>query len=184
MDTAIIAVGCAGGWMVNKMIGRIPAEFIAVNTDRRELDACRAGTKLLTGEARFQGRGGAQPHVIIEESAAIVEAIRLACADREAVIIVAGLGRGTGRGIAPLIARIAQRQGCKVAVVVTRPAPWEGLPGLAYAQVSIKMLTGVDRLVVVPLGELLRRGVPVLEVHRAEDEFVARAVERLMPPEG
>jgi cell division GTPase FtsZ len=40
VDTVVIAVGCAGGRMVNKMVGRIEAEFILVNTDRRELDAC------------------------------------------------------------------------------------------------------------------------------------------------
>jgi cell division protein FtsZ len=95
----IIAVGCAGGRMVNKMVGRIEPEFIAINTDRRELDACRAGTKLLIGEARFQGRGGAKPHVIMEESGAAVEAIKRVCFGRESVIIVAGVGGGTGTGV-------------------------------------------------------------------------------------
>lgn len=64
-----------------------------------------------------------------------------------------------GTGIAPLVARIAQRQGCKTAAVVTKPLPWEGLGALAYALVAIKMLVGVDRLVSVPLVELLRQGV-------------------------
>jgi cell division GTPase FtsZ len=36
VDAVIIAAGCAGGRMVNKMVGRIEAEFIAINTDRRE----------------------------------------------------------------------------------------------------------------------------------------------------
>jgi cell division protein FtsZ len=121
MDTTIIAVGCAGGRMVNHMAGRIEAEYLAINTDRGELDACWAGTKLLIGKARFQGRGGAKPHIILEESATLVEAIRAAC--RESVIIVAGLGKGTGTGVVPLVARIAQRQGCKTAAVVTKPLP-------------------------------------------------------------
>jgi hypothetical protein len=46
------------------------------------------------------------------------------------------------------------------------------------------MLAGVDRLVTVPLVELLRRGVSEAEVRRAGDELVARAVARLMTPEG
>src|SRR6266850_4704799 len=60
MDTAIIAVGCAGGRMVNRIIeqARIEAEYLAINTDRRELDACRVSQKILIGEQRFQGRGG------------------------------------------------------------------------------------------------------------------------------
>jgi cell division protein FtsZ len=102
----------------------------------------------------------------------------------DAVIIVAGLGGGTGTEVAPLVARIAQRQGCKTAAVVTKPLPWEGLDHLAHALVAMKMLAGVDRLVTVPLEELLRRGVSEADVLRAGDELVARAVARLMVPEG
>ena len=154
--TVIIAVGCAGGRMVNKIIsaGRIEAEYLAINTDRRVLEACLAGRKILIGEQRFQGRGGAQPHVIMEESAAAVEAIRQTCAGQVSVIIVAGLGGGTGTGMR-VVARIAQRQGCKTAAVVTKPMPWEGRDALVYALVAIKTLACVDRLVTVPLGELL-----------------------------
>ena len=117
--TVIVAVGYAGGRMVNKIIsaGRIEAEYLAINTDRRVLEACLAGRKILIGEQRFQGRGGAQPHIIMEEPAAAVEAIRQTCAGRVSVIIVAGLGCGTGTGIAPMVARIAQGQGCKTAAV-------------------------------------------------------------------
>jgi cell division GTPase FtsZ len=76
---------------VNKIIsaGRIEAEYLAINTDRRVLEACLAGRKILIGEQRFQGRGGAQPHVIMEESAAAVEAIRQTCAGRVRVSLCA-----------------------------------------------------------------------------------------------
>ena len=79
--TVIIAVGYAGGRMVNRIIerGRVRADYAAINTDRLELDACRASRKILIGEQRFQGRGGAKPHVTMEESAGAVEAIRQAC---------------------------------------------------------------------------------------------------------
>jgi cell division GTPase FtsZ len=140
--------------------------------------------KLLIGEVRFQGRGGAKPHVIMEESGAAVEAIKRVCFGRESVIIVAGLGGLTGTGVAPLVARIAQRQGCKTAAVVTKPLPWEGLDVFAYALVAIKTLACVDRLVTVPLAELLQRGLSEAEVLGAGDELVVREVERLMVPEG
>jgi cell division protein FtsZ len=102
----------------------------------------------------------------------------------DAVIIVAGMGGGTGTGVAPLVARIAQRQGCKTAAVVTKPLPWEGMDHLAHALVAMKMLAGMHRLVTVPLGELLRRSVSEADVLHAGDELVARAVARLMVPEG
>jgi hypothetical protein len=49
MDALVIAVGCAGGRMVNRIIerGRIDAEYLAINTDRWELDACRVSRKIL-----------------------------------------------------------------------------------------------------------------------------------------
>jgi hypothetical protein len=36
-----MAVGCAGGRMLNHMLGRIKAAYLAINTDRRKLGACR-----------------------------------------------------------------------------------------------------------------------------------------------
>jgi hypothetical protein len=53
--------------------------------------------------------------------------------------------------------------------VVTKLLPWEGLDHLAHALVAIKMLASVDRLVTVPLVELLRRGVSEEDVLRAGD---------------
>jgi cell division GTPase FtsZ len=45
--TVIITVECAGGRMVNKIVsaGRFEAEYLAVNTDWRVLEACLAGRK-------------------------------------------------------------------------------------------------------------------------------------------
>ena len=42
----------------------------------------------------------------MEEAGEVVEAIAGICAGKESVIIVAGLGAGTGTGIAPMVARI------------------------------------------------------------------------------
>ena len=162
--------------MLSYMRGRIEAEFVAINTDEFVLDSCQADVKLLIRKPSWQ------PHVIMAAAGEVVEAIAGLC--RESVVIVAGLGKGTGTGVAPLVARIAQRQGCKTAAVVTKPLPWEGLDALAYALVTIKMLAGVDRLITVPLVELLQRGVSEVEVRRAADELVAQAVARLMTPEG
>jgi cell division protein FtsZ len=173
---AVFGVGCAGNRILSYMRGRIEAEFVAINTDKYVLDGCQADVKLLIRKP------GQQPHVIMEAAGEVAETIAGLC--RESVIIVAGLGKGTGTGVAPLVARIAQRQRCKTAAVVTKPLPWEGVHALVYALVAMKMLAGVDRLITVPFVELLYRGVSKADVWRAGDELVARAVERLMVPEG
>jgi hypothetical protein len=46
------------------------------------------------------------------------------------------------------------------------------------------ILASVDRLMTVPLMELLRRDMSEENVLRTGDELVARAVARLMVPEG
>jgi cell division protein FtsZ len=120
----------------------------------------------------------------MEESAAAVEAIRQTCAGRVSVIIVAGLGGSTGTGMAPVVARIAQRQGCKNGGGCAKPMPWEGRDALVYALVAIKTLACIDRLVTVPLGELLEGRASPGEVLRAGHAMVAASVERLMTSEG
>jgi cell division protein FtsZ len=132
----IFGVGCAG----NRILSG--TDFIAINTDKGVLDACRAGEKLLIGEKRFRGRGGAEPHIIMEAAAEVVPGIAELCTGP--VIIVAGLGKGTGTGIAPLVARIAQKKGCPVKAIVTTPHPREGLECLAYARVALRTLAGVE----------------------------------------
>jgi cell division GTPase FtsZ len=55
--TAILAGGCAGGRRVDRIIdrGRITAEYLASNTDWRELEVCRVGRNILSGEQHVQG---------------------------------------------------------------------------------------------------------------------------------
>jgi cell division protein FtsZ len=171
----IIAVGCAGG----RILSKTGLDFDAINTDKYQLESCRARTKLLIGEQRFLGRGGAAPDIIMEEAGRSVEAIAGLCAGT--VVIVAGLGKGTGTGLAPLVARIAQRQGCKTIAVVTEPLPSEGRECLVYAKVALRTLGCVDELISVRLAELSRLAV-LGEVVRDADAVAAAAVGRLMTP--
>jgi cell division protein FtsZ len=178
----IIGVGCAGGRMVNRIVdaGRIEGEFIAINTDRRELEACKAGTKMLIGERSTIRLGGRPPYIVMEAAGDAVQGIAHLCAGKDAVTIVAALGGGAGTGVAPIVARIAKKQGCQVVAVVTKP--FEDRNSLAYALVGLKMLKGIDLLLTVPLLDLL----PILghhaslaDVFRTGDAIVAKTVELL-----
>jgi cell division protein FtsZ len=178
----IIGVGCAGGRMVNRMVdaGRIEGEFIAINTDRRELEACKAGTKMLIGERSAIALGGRPPYVVMEAAGDAVEGIAHICADKDTVTIVAALGGGAGTGVTPIVARIAKKQGCRVVAVVTKP--FEDRYSLAYALVGLKMLKGIDLLLTVPLLDLwqiLGRYASLGELFRAGDAIVAKTVELL-----
>jgi cell division protein FtsZ len=154
----IIGVGCAGNQIVNRIVdaGRMDSEFAAINTDRQELESCKASVKLLIGERQTGGMGGMPPEFVekaAEEAGTLIAGI---FAGKESIIIVAGLGAGTGTGAAPVVARLAKEQGCRVVAVVTRPFRFEGrFRKLRDAMGLVGLADHVDRLVTVPLTDLL-----------------------------
>jgi len=97
------------------------AAFTAINTDWRTLDNVPPAENY---HRRVRAWAGANPIIGAEAAEEAAEAIATLCT--EPVLLVAGLGGGTGTGAAPVIARIAKVQGCDVTAVVTRPLPFEG----------------------------------------------------------
>jgi cell division protein FtsZ len=149
--------------------------FAAINTDWRELEQCAADRKLPISQ---HGLGaGANP--VIGEQAAEEAAEAIATLCTEPVLLVAGLGGGTGSGAAPVVARIATAQGCEVTAVVTRPLPFEGT---RRAQQARRALTApqayVPRIVVVKLSELMPQppGTRIIDVYEMADHKAAQAV--------
>jgi len=103
----VVGVGGGGVNAVDAMIrARMKgAEYVAVNTDRRSLERSAAGTKIAIGGTITNGQG-AGGDVSAGESAArqASEEIGRALAGSELILILAGLGGGTGSGAAPVVA--------------------------------------------------------------------------------
>jgi cell division protein FtsZ len=181
-DTAIIGVGCAGGHIVNELVtaGRLEAEFVAINTDHRELNACLASIKLPVGRL---GCGAGIHKFGAQEAEEAAEGIAHLCARQASVLLVAGLGGGTGSGAGPVVARIAKAQGCRVVAVVTRPFRFEGLfRRLNEAWGLVGLADYVDRLVTVRFADLmplLREKTVLREAFEMGSKTVAKTVERL-----
>ena len=157
----IIAIGCAAG----RIMSTLGLPFAAINTDWRELEHCAADRKLPISQ---HGLSAAANPVIGERAAEeAAEAIATLCT--EPVLLVAGLGGGTGTGAAPVVARIAKAQGCEVTAVVTWPIP--SLEGRRRVQQARRGLTAlqayVPRIVMVKLRELL----PVPPATRIRDLY-------------
>jgi cell division protein FtsZ len=144
----IIAIGCAAG----RIVSTLGLPFAAINTDWRELENCAAGRKLPIGQYGYGA--GANPVIGAQAAEEAAEAIATFCT--EPVLLVAGLGSGTGTGAAPVVARIAQAQGCDVAAVVTRPFPFESRRRAQQARRGLTALQEyVPRIAVVKLCELM-----------------------------
>jgi cell division GTPase FtsZ len=95
----IIAIGCAAG----RIVSTLGLPFAAINTDWRQLENCTASRKLPIGE--FGHGAGANPVIGAQAAEEAAETIATLCT--EPVLLVAGLGGGTGTGGAPVVARIA-----------------------------------------------------------------------------
>ena len=101
------------------------------------------------------------------------------------VLLVAGLGGGTGTGAAPVVARIATAQGCEVTAVVTWPFPFEGRRRALLARRGLTALKAyVPRIVVVKLCELMPQppGTRIRDLYEMADHKAASAVMDTLRP--
>ena len=105
------------------------------------------------------------------------EAIATLCT--EPVLLVAGLGGGTGTGAAPVVARIAKEHGCEATAVVTRPFQFEGRRRIQQARRGMTaMKCYVNQLMVVWLRDLMPvpPGTRIKDVFEMADHKAASAV--------
>ena len=158
VNIKVIGVGGAGNNVVNRMIdsGIDGVEFVAVNTDKQDLNKSRCPNKLQIGEKLTGGMGaGSKPDTgkkAAEESRASIAKI-LEGADM--VFITAGMGGGTGTGAAPIIADLAHEAGILTVGVVTKPFRFEGANRMRQAESGIAALSDkVDSLIIIPNDRL------------------------------
>lgn len=154
----VIGVGGAGNNVVNRMIasGMQGVEFIAVNTDKQDLNKSNCANKIQIGEKLTGGMGaGSKPDIgkkSAEESRALI-AKTLEATDM--VFITAGMGGGTGTGAAPIIADLAHESGVLTVGVVTKPFRFEGANRMKQAETGIAELSEkVDALIIIPNDRL------------------------------
>jgi len=125
----VLGVGGAGTHAVDRLSrdGLSGVELLVTNTDARALSTAFTAERISLGQSLTRGLGaGGDPELgraaALESSAAVGE--RLSGASL--VVLMVGLGGGTGSGAAPSIAQIARAQGAHVAVFATLPFSFEG----------------------------------------------------------
>ena len=180
----VIGVGGAGNNTINRMIESNVegVEFIGINTDRQDLQTCKAPTALQIGEKLTKGLGaGAKPEIGMKAAEESEEEIANAIQGADMVFVTCGMGGGTGTGAAPVIAKIAKNMGILTVGVVTKPFRFEGKVRMQNALDGIENLReNVDTLIVIPNDKLLeiidRRTSMPDALHRA-DEVLQQAVQ-------
>lgn len=172
----VVGVGGAGGNALNRMVneGLKDVEFIAVNTDAKDLLRSDADIKISLSDSSSRGLGaGADPEKGAKAAQDHQSDIEEALKGADMVFVTAGEGGGTGTGASPLVARIARQLGALTIAVVTRPFSFEGPRRSASADSGIENLRKeVDALIIIPNDRLLDlsdRNMTILDAFKTAD---------------
>ena len=154
----VIGVGGAGNNVINRMIesGVSGVEFVAVNTDKQDLNKSVCKNKVQIGEKLTGGMGaGSKPEVGKKSAEESRATLAQALEGTDMVFITAGMGGGTGTGAAPVVAELAHEAGILTVGVVTKPFKFEGANRMRQAEQGIADLKDkVDSLIIIPNDRL------------------------------
>ncbi|WP_419497841.1 cell division protein FtsZ [Bifidobacterium pullorum] len=180
----VVGVGGAGGNAVNRMIaeGLQNVEFVAVNTDAKDLLRSDADVKISLGDNQNRGLGaGADPERGMKAAQDHQSDIEEALKGADMVFVTCGEGGVTGTGASPIVARAAHQQGALTIAVVTRPFAFEGPQRANKAELGIENLRKeVDALIVIPndrLLELSDRSIGIVEAFKTADSALLAGVQ-------
>ena len=182
----VIGVGGGGGNAINHMVssGLKDVDFIAVNTDAQDLRRNRAPYLVQVGEKITKGLGvGGDPEKGKKAAEESAEKLKLIIGQCDLLFITAGMGGGTGTGVAPYLAKLAKDlygDDLLVIGVVTRPFNFEGYVREKQADEGIKeMQKYVDSMIIVPNEKLFANIDPETsskDAFKMVDEVLLQAV--------
>lgn len=153
----VIGIGGAGNNAVQHMYkdGIVGVDFLVCNTDRMAVERNEVPMKLVFGDSGLGA--GANPkeaeRLAIESEQKIRDFIGT---ETRMLFLTAGMGKGTGTGASPVVAKIAREMGILTIAVVTYPYELEGKQSYNKADKGIAELKKyVDSLIVVQNQKIL-----------------------------
>jgi len=179
----IVIVGCGGAG--NNTVNRLyhmkvnGAETIAVNTDKQHLEMIQADKRVLIGKSLTKGLGaGGFPDVGKRAAEMARTTLEGLLKDADLCFVTAGMGGGTGTGVAPVVAQIAKEQGAIVVGMVSYPFQVEKAR-LLRAEDGLEALSKTADSVIVLDNNRLMNFVPNLPLGQAfsvMDQLIAETV--------
>lgn len=154
----VIGVGGGGSNAVKHMYseGIVGVDFLICNTDAQALHKNVVPSKLVLGDTGLGA--GAKPEVGRELAEKSIDKIKEFIGEEtQMLFITAGMGKGTGTGAAPVVAKVANEMGILTIGVVTFPFKFEGQIREKYAKDGIaEMEKYVDSLIVVKNQNIMK----------------------------
>jgi cell division protein FtsZ len=182
----IIGIGGGGGNAINNMIrnGLTGVEFAVINTDSQDLERSLTANRiqLSTDGSGANGRGlgtGGRPELGRDIALENRELLRSVLEGADMIFLTAGMGGGTGTGVAPVVAELAREMGILTVAVVTRPFLFEGNRRRKTAEQGVKtMKSCVDTLITISNQRLLAafQNIGLNEAFQEVDTILYQAV--------
>ncbi len=182
----IVGVGGAGCNAVDQMLKTDLAELplALVHTHARVLQQHSVPNRLLIGVNRTHGLGTGGD---AELARVMAESDRDELVDlvggNELVFIIAGLGGGTGTGVAPVLAKAAKDSGALVIAIVTTPFDFEGDRRHKQAQFGLQLLRSIaDAVICLPnqkLCRLLSESATIVEAFASTNALLVQGIRGL-----
>lgn len=183
-EPTVAVVGCGGAgsnivhgiyWKSNRV------ETVAINTDEEHLRGVDAHKKVLIGKDVSFGRdAGGYPEVGEHCADKAREVIREALRGYDIVFVVAGMGGGTGTGVAPVVASVAREVNAVTFALPILPFAHEGQMRRRNADEGVlKLKEHANFTVVLDNNKLveLASDLPVGDALKIVDRSVLRIVE-------
>lgn len=179
----LCGIGSAGTKVMEEALLLAPqaVSVCAMNLDARLLNASAVPCKVHLGARLTRGLGSGGDASVGAQAACESESSILRALEGSALtVIAAGLGGGTGSGVAPEVARLAKEQGSYVVSVVIRPFRFEGGRRTALADEALSRLALYSDLVLRfdndAMESLIDPDKGVLEAFSVVNALIARAV--------
>jgi cell division protein FtsZ len=178
----VVGIGDGGCKIVDCVASLAPVGLptVAINTDSRSLLESRATTKIEIGSGRTNGLGTSGDANLGKLAAEDdIEMIRNLFSEIDLVIVVAGLGGGTGDGASQVVLRAARDAGSMTLCVATLPFEFEGGRRRMQAEKSVALLGEIaDAIVAIAndkLAELVGGG-GVAETYQKTDNILGASI--------
>jgi cell division protein FtsZ len=182
----VLGLGGGGCNAVSRMVQADiqGVDFIGVNTDAQALLRMEAPTRIQVGEKLTRGLGvGGDHNMGMKAAEQSRDELRAAVGDSDMVFLAAGMGGGSGTGIAPVAAELSKEAGALTIAVCTKPFAFEGVHRMEVAEDGIsRLLDKVDTLITIPNDRLLtlcdqRTGVDM--AFKMADDVLMHAVQAI-----
>lgn len=179
----VIGVGGAGSNTVDRM--QLDAAndiaLATINTDAQALDSSPAAERFLLGAKMTRGLGaGGDASIGMRAAESEREALAKMVSGQDLVIVVAGLGGGTGSGAAPVLAEEAAKTGATVVAFVTLPFNFEGKLRKEQAEEALQAIRCHAHAVIPLPNDILMQQLDsdasVMQAFALADSWIGRGI--------